>query len=253
MKTICRDCIFAEWNEGTQNGCSVGNLDKFIKRNEILPANPDEWYATINRMCTSCRNQDWADKQQEDLIVALYKEVKLDYSIIIVENTIDDIEDMYKATEISLKSALSQEPEPKKIIFAIANKDVDRASFANFVKEILKDCGIKWSISYVCDYTAPVEEIIDMSFNKIETMYYTIVENGKKLPCDFALNFDNKINEELEQIIMIEPESNIHGKTFLSFLHHYLHGNKQINLEDKIKNLGDKGIFTWNQIFQQQQ
>ena len=42
VKTLCRDCVFAEWDKDNQTGCSVGRLDKYKELECAFDCEEDE-------------------------------------------------------------------------------------------------------------------------------------------------------------------------------------------------------------------
>ena len=63
VKTLCRDCIFAEWDKNNQTGCSIGRLDKYKELDCVFDCEEgeeDKKFFMINgRYCMMCRNQKW--------------------------------------------------------------------------------------------------------------------------------------------------------------------------------------------------
>ena len=54
IKTTCRECIFRlNDDDGNQNGCYLGKLEKYIDKNNTDKEND---YYVINGLCNTCRN-----------------------------------------------------------------------------------------------------------------------------------------------------------------------------------------------------
>lgn len=58
MRTICKSCIFAKFNNGQQYGCYLGRLDKFFDLGKVVPIQPEDTFYTINTVCNTCRTTD---------------------------------------------------------------------------------------------------------------------------------------------------------------------------------------------------
>lgn len=55
MKTICRDCVFAQYDESKQTGCALGRLDRYrkINRAELV-----DTYYEIDGLCNACTKEN---------------------------------------------------------------------------------------------------------------------------------------------------------------------------------------------------
>ena len=83
-KTLCRDCIFAVFNDDEQTSCEIGRLDKYHEFGctELFEDNESnkKFFVIQDRYCMACRNQDWADKQDSENFYELVKlEMRIKY------------------------------------------------------------------------------------------------------------------------------------------------------------------------------
>jgi hypothetical protein len=249
IKTKCDDCIFANINYAQQTGCELGFVEKFIERGEATLNEITRFYE-INRLCRACRNSDWA-KEKEDGYVAIEEELRIKYSLIIVENCIDDIEDIYFALNDTLQSIIKQKNMPEKIVICISNPEVNRVEFSNKIKLVFSafennGFNVKYCISFIIDTLSTTEEIVDIGFTKTDTMFYTVVQNGFELPENFSDLLDKLINKDLEKVVMVKGFDGFNGETYLSAAHTAFRGNRELSLKEKIEGTAEgKGVFQW--------
>lgn len=82
LRTNCKNCIFAEYEQNTQTDCSFGRIDKFKNNNKITEAydNEKEFYV-INGLCNLNRPNSWNDGVKDK--DKAFKESSLTYKICI--------------------------------------------------------------------------------------------------------------------------------------------------------------------------
>lgn len=235
VKTSCKECVFAQSLNGIQTGCELGRLSIFESRGEIISDN--EPFATINRFCNTCRNQEWAN-QYQNIYEQIEKESKIQYGVILVEQSNDEEEIVIKNLDNSLNSLLLQHNNmiPTYIILGLQNSKVDKNKIRNRIKTILQHRNIVYYISHILEKNADYRRIVDLCFTKLDTQYYTHIANG----CTFDNNYGNTLNtllnKNMQPFIMINGFHH-NSPTYINMIHMLLCGNKGDVLERKIEEL----------------
>ena len=111
IHTSCKECIFAEWDDGiTQIGCQVGMLDRLESKGiEIIGVyDSDKEFWVINKhKCPYIRDKNWANRYPgKDLVQIVEKETKLPYQLIVISN--NKLRDL----ELTIRSIVSQKLQP---------------------------------------------------------------------------------------------------------------------------------------------
>ena len=125
-KTLCRDCIFAVFDDSEQTSCEIGRLDKYheLGCTELFEDNKTnkKFFVIQDRYCMACRNLDWADKQDSENFYDLVKlEMRIKYlAIIFYNDNRDDLEntlgDEKIANNLSKKELLDLSREKDKLL-----------------------------------------------------------------------------------------------------------------------------------------
>lgn len=239
IKTICRDCIFAEFTEDaiTQTGCKLGKLDIYRDKDKakaIEDENGLEYYE-ISTFCNTCRDKTWDDKFS-DPIERVIKEVEIKIDGIIVEDTKN--KDWEKDVFTSVNSLLAQTIRPCRIVIVCYRKT---QSFTK-LKDFLDKAEIKYDIVNVLEYAGNINELINHGVKKCRNQFYTIVESGSELPSDFFEKLNTIVNVDLDQFSMIEPRKQLTGLTIQRKLHHIIQNlvGKDFNIVEVVKKLASE-------------
>ncbi len=237
IRTICRDCIFAEFTEDsvTQTGCRLGRLDKYRdkgKTNLIEDENGLEYYE-ISTFCNTCRDKMWDDKFSEP-VERVMNEVQLKVDAIIIDDS--NHENWQQDIEISIKSLINQSLQPCRIVIVCYRKTKPITA----LRELMDKSGIKYDIVNVLDYSSTPYALLNHGVKKCRNQFYTVVESGDELQSDYFSKINSLINDELAQFSMIEPQEQLTGLTIQRKLHNMsqsLSGTSQMNIVEIIKDL----------------
>lgn len=271
IETICRDCIFATYDNGiglekdevlTQRGCKLGRLDIFKEKNQAkLELNEDcnHEYYRISRFCNTCRDMEWG---------AMY----FDPEKKILEHTQDQYDCVVvhtgEKTAVTIKSLINQTIKPHKIIVVV--KDKTCSNFKQLLEDIKTVClGYeKYEILRLLEDVA-YDELIDSAVKKCTGLMYSIFSSNYVVPPNFIENIDREINGKLNHIAMILPrlfkstgcldydeirQSYIldNGLTVHVGIHNGLFGNIGESIQNKIIKLnteqGNNFIKGWEEI-----
>src|SRR5690554_4248051 len=121
VQTPCKNCVFAEYEDITQIGCSAGQLDKFRQNNiEIIEAydHEKEFYVINGKMCQMSRSASWGIKHpKENWVKVARQETNIKYQVFVVSK--GDLEKLAS----TIKSLYEQEIKPRHIVVISNNQD----------------------------------------------------------------------------------------------------------------------------------
>lgn len=243
IETSCRDCIFAVFNEGHQNGCELGKLEKFHRRDETYIKDIDnDWFYTIKRFCNTCRNQEWLDKPGNSKEKAI-EEAKFQYSAIVIENSKVNQEEIKENLVRSLDSLKNQQPLPQSIVMVLCNPNLDVNNTRYFINDWFRNNALIIPFSFVIPQEVENRDnfdLLDYGVEKIDSAFYVGLESGYLLLDDFIDALDYKLNTKLDQFCVIKGlkrnsfEYDIHELVVQTLVHKAMGGSKYGNVIDRI-------------------
>jgi hypothetical protein len=233
MRTLCRDCIFASFTDGVQEGCVLGRLEKFKSLGtevsiEIDPEKEKQYYVINDRYCMACRNDKWLQNldDSEDHVTKMKDEMSIQYSAIVFHNS--SLKDL-KQTLLSLES---QNPKPKNI------KIVRKPSCEHSLTEISKCCQtleVKWTVrNFLSEMND--NECIDLILKSPSVAaFYCVFYSGFDVPSDTMYNVNDFVNEKLNHFAMLLPNDSGNGMMVQSIVHKLCEGNSGLPLKEKME------------------
>lgn len=257
VETICRDCVFATWEDNTQIDCEFNRLRKFADAGAVITTESHELlnYYRIHRYCNAVHNQDWADHQEDQspagLRIAAYEEFKFKPLAVIYASPESTDEDV----ERSIASLLAQDP-PVAHLTLCFYQQYDRAA-RHAMKFALNPPPFGWDViqgespsdevanSYGDD---PYLRLVDEAVLKTKCLHYTAGRAGFEWPENIFDHFDSAKNADMEQIIGIFPAPNTDCGFISLVVFHKLAGeNRTKPLYEKfveaVEELGTEGNF----------
>lgn len=214
---LCRNCVFADYKDNIQIGCSVGKLDIFrnmgtvieeVSDNPIEHENPKEYYFIQDKFCNTWRSTDWLEKNPENPQQKVKQEIELKYDLIIFEEH-KDISDLNKLEQYILY-ILTFDIKPNKVFFC-SKSDINIVQTSKLLNRHFK----KWVISNIDDDLIQ-DRIVDTIINKIETNYY-VFSNLDSPPTNEQINKYNKLVCDEQRFIGYYQDEKI------SFVNRHIH------------------------------
>ena len=215
IKTSCRDCIFAMWEDGNQIDCELDRLHKFDLRGEVKDIDN---YCEIQRFCNTCRDSEWL-KQKPDIKETIMKDVEVQYAIVVrVRGNID-----YENLQYTIGLLQSQTIKPRSI---------------NLVQLYSEDTINRSVLQYMTDIPITLTKVVDE--NKVEetaislcdTQYYAFVTPGAFINPKTGEELNKLLNYDLEQFLIAD----ISGVMFLHRLFSdVMFKEKNMNISEIIK------------------
>lgn len=233
--TVCKECIFAEWEGDTQVGCRVGKLQDY--RDQKIPVikcydAEKEFYVIPGRRCMYMRTEDWKHKHQPWGYQKrkIDNEIELQFQAIVVAGLGDDDEGL-RAT---LDSLYEQELKPYHI--AVVRPPLCHLHPRKVLNYFAEKSGILWKIENVLDIEYPVEKYEDLIVDFVKnTNMYSRFNAGTVVPPDFFSTINYRVHEEMFAFSALMPNSEGSGWTIPRSIYVYFMGNKQLTLLTKLE------------------
>ena len=233
-RTLCKDCIFAIYEDNAQTGCGMGRLEKYKDLGCAVDAKEVETgrksFVIDNRYCLACRNQDWGDKTDEQKwIEAVHKEMLLQFQAIVFHSR--EEADLKK----TIGSLIEQDLPPERIVVV---RKPDCVQPPEKLVEYMDSLGVEWKIQNILQPKMKDGQCIDIIQNINPKQYYAVFYAGVLVPKDFFVEISNAVNESMLQFAMLSPNSSGNGLVVSSAVHKYYDGNSDRKLEQKIEEDG---------------
>lgn len=253
VETICRDCVFAVWDDGVQTDCEFNRLRKFADEGVVITKESDEFlsYFRIHRYCTAVHNQDWADAQEDQtpagLRIAAYEEFKFKPLAVIYASPDDSDEDV----ERSIASLLVQDP-PIAHLTLCFYEEYDRASrFA--MKFAMNPPSYSWDViqgaspsdEQLATYgDDPYLRLVDEAVLKNTCLHYTAGRAGFEWPENLFDRFDTAKNSDMKEIVGIFPAPECDSGFISLVVFHKLAGENRVKpiYEKFVEAIEEQGI-----------
>lgn len=189
IKTNCKTCICAKYENNTQTGCISNRIQKF--GDSVIEAyDDDKEFYVIKRFCNYFRSPKWNDGILD--IEKIKSESSISFDIIINCNDLDTDEDVEET--IHLLNNLNYYPQKLNINIAhhsSCNNNIRKNIFKIF-------CSIKCKITEFMDFNEYLHGLVESS----TSTYHIIVDMSNKSELLKLSKLNDLINDELKQIII---------------------------------------------------
>lgn len=244
IKTICRDCKFAEFKENKQIGCKYNRLEKFKQLDipvEEITENGKTYYL-IEDICNYCFKAESYNKT-EQVETKFYNMTRFQTDFIVVDNKNQEYCTTYNNLLASIHSAIYEQIRPESFIFVITNNDKltaeQKYNLIELTNDMLKGTGIICSVSFMVEKECDFWECVQSVLHKSTSKYYTIFSSGYNTTYDFNYKLNKELNENLRTFAMFVGFDEYNGLTFNSNVSKELNGFIDGHLKNKVlKNVG---------------
>lgn len=232
INTSCKKCLFAKRDEnGVQNGCELGRLEIYKKRN-LAVLEGDSY--KIDTLCIACRASDQFSMSAKSIRESL----KI--------STIFIINGFEKNYWPLLKKVLNQKLMPFKVIVCI--KEIE-AGISEKYTEYLKYFNNKNSnllIKKYHDKDVDFYSTVNDCVSRYGIDFYTILDPDSNLKDDYLEKIDHIYTDKLEPVVAILSDEE-YKNTFSTTLHYMLGGNSyDKTLKEKLLSLDKKLVAEGN-------
>ena len=248
--TICRNCIFAEYNNdidhNRQIGCKANRLEKFKKAKiSIIEMTYDDTtsYVVEGKTCVYYRNKEWAESHYGDItsdvmISTIQKELHIPYHIIVFFRANDTI-DMLKTrlSELSM-----QKLKPKMVTVIDRSHHVENQGL-----ELMQACqehNFKyWRVQTIQAIDTIDPDVLDLVYDNTKSlpyMFYMFFECKYEIPIKISEEIHQALHDDMKSFTVLLPNAQGIGGGALKIAHKKHAGNSfGIPLEEKIRHYDD--------------
>lgn len=192
-ETLCEHCIFATMRGGIQNGC-------YLKRLEKLKYRFEDGSYIIEGFCSACRNIYWSTanniKTNEQAAELVYKEIKLQYDVIIV----CEPEDSEKSIRFTLDKIASKSYKPKRVIVTTKMTSENQSMVSKLATEY--DESHTFMMSVETELPLRLKPAVD----KGKSAFILFVNPGNDYDEQIINEFDEALNVELKPKFLFASE-----------------------------------------------
>lgn len=239
IKTICRDCKFAEFKENKQVGCQHNRLEQF-KKLEVpiseITENGKTFYL-IEDPCNYCFNAN-SYNETKNAETRFYNMTRFQTDFIVVDNKNQDYCTTYNNLLASIHSTIYEQIRPESFIFVITNNDKltaeQKYNLIELTNDMLKGLDITPSVSFMVDKDCDFWDCVQSVLHKSSAKYYSIFSSGYNTTYDFNYKLNKEFNENLRTFAMFTGFDEYNGLTFNSSVSKELNGFIDGNLKDKV-------------------
>lgn len=230
--TPCKNCIFAEYDNLTQTGCSIGKIDSFKKAGiEVVEAYDEEkeFFVIKGHKCMFGRTKAWGDENEKDTWAEkIEKEIEMPYQAIVIATN-----DSKKLTK-TINSLLAQKIKPRHITIIRPVAKIKKNKIED-IRPLLNKSGIQWRVETIIDSSFNYKQMVDLVVPFVIFPYYAVFKSGIEVPLDTFKVISDKINNEAFVFGALSPNSKGQGLVIPYTIHKILAGNSNKPLLNKIR------------------
>jgi hypothetical protein len=239
ISTICKNCLFAIYDNKTQIGCALDRTDKVDQHPifELIEAEDEEkeFYILNNHICPYQRTDSWEYSDTENIIEKVNEEVYMPWAAVL----------FYKSTDIQslderVKELNSQKVKPKIVSLVIGYEEIEPAKFQTIVQTMNDNFPI-WYLRKSIEKDIPDRFNFDLCFDKMRKhrfMFYGCFNSNQPIDLDYYEKIHKFVIDDMNSygiIKNIHDDEDIHHITVSKITHLKYGGNSNgVPLEYKI-------------------
>lgn len=236
IKTSCKTCIFAQFDNDVQTGCSFGRLEKFKHQDKAKFDNEQNSFI-IQSVCNTCRSEKWAAQHQtENLIAAVEREIQIDLDFVIIAmGELDYAKIIDRAVKRSGECINQKRIKPKNIVIVSDSKDLNYPKLRNTIMEFIPDGqDINIKVVKALDDNLSLYNYLDTGVQKCTSRFFATFEIDEIIPVNLIETFNTTINTDLKQIVMVKPYNKLNGLIIQKSLYHLMQYFDKVNDEGNL-------------------
>jgi len=206
IRTVCRDCIFAIYDEKTQTGCKFGRLQQYKKWGVPIEEVTEGKlkFKAIEALCCFARANSWEHHDKPDAMALARAEATVSFDCIIMADEIDFANELTNHVDVTVKSAKDQVLPFKRIVLAVEEEKPMKA--IKYGIEVIGD-KVDWEVVHIMpDNELTYFEKLDEAVGHCHSSYYCIFEPGFKIPSNWTHQLDKANNDYLHRFIMVKGD-----------------------------------------------
>lgn len=232
VRTRCSNCAFAIMEDGLQQSCQLGRIDRFREQNVEYFHDEDNYY-NIPRYCNAARNQAWLKDHQDNPIEEVYKEIAIKVGVVIYmdSNNLDNL-------IVTLNSLTQQILRPKSVVVVLQHARIAPFNLMKVMDDTLSSTGIKWSFEKIIDSEMTKWACLDKGVLRVNNYNrFAVFNAGYKVhPCFFS-RLNSSLNVDMKRWVLLEPkDTNYNGLVSLTKLHEAVGGFGTMGFVEKVRN-----------------
>lgn len=248
ISTICKNCLFAIYNNDIQIGCQFGRTDKVDNHDvyELIEAedNDKKFYILNNHICPYQRTENWKHSKDDNIIKRVEEEVYMPWAAILFyrHNGVDAVEER-------IKEIKSQKIPPKVVTLVIDPQDIDPNDFKSLY-QMMDDNFDLWYLQRVIQEELPDRFTADLCFDKMKKhrfMFYSYFESTQAIDLHYYDKIHKFVIDDMNTYGIIKNNDNIHYTT-ISKITHLKYGGNGNNVPIEYKIAYENKDLTWSDI-----
>jgi len=212
VETVCRDCIFAQWKEGEQCGCSLKVLNRFqgqgVEIKENQNAEGVKFFSIPGRVCVFCRPKTWATKKQllteKECAEEVRKEATLKCDAIIVLRPGIGL----SIAAMTVKALQASRLPPSRLIFMVY-PHIKASQIVHWAQKL----EIPWQFEIIMEDECNEQRYIELAAQKSQATYFALFYAGNKPDYNFLHNIDHYLYDQLGRFLILKGVKEIDGTT----------------------------------------
>ena len=241
VETLCRHCVFCEYENNTQIGCDIHVLERYrangAQINTVTDVEGCTYFTLPGRSCIYYRPKSWATKKQlltlVDCATEVRQEVTLQCDAIVIITHDKGLDDALKTT-IALQTA---KLPPSRIIYMVS-PHIRASQFFHWVRA---NCKLPWQFEIIVEKNVNWLRYIDIAIKKSQTIYSALFYAGFEPPHTFLYNLDNYLNEQLQRFLILKGDKNGNGYVVQRNIAKLVGGSiDNTNMFDKVTKLAEE-------------
>tara|TARA_R100000306_G_C4376625_1_gene142200 strand:- start:942 stop:1793 length:852 start_codon:yes stop_codon:yes gene_type:complete len=246
--TCCRNCVFADFIEGVQVGCTADRLDKFSAAGvKIIKLENEEQNSTYfiidGKTCVYYRNSEWIEDQYKNLSSdevynLITSELRIPYHVILF------VRANHSLDQISTRlTELQNQKIPPKIVTLVDRSHTAEIKTGQFMKLFQNYNFDHWRIQSVQAIDQIDLDVVDLVYDstkKMQYMFYMMLDCEFEIPFVLSEEIHTSLHDDMKSFVILHPNENNVGYSALKAAHAKYSGNSfGIPLEDKIIHYDD--------------
>ena len=260
ISTICKNCLFAKYDDNTQIGCEF-NRTKTVANHPVYDLieaedGDKEFFILNNHICPYQRTEGWAHSNSNDIVSAVKAEVVMPWAAILFYRN-----DGRDALEARIKEIRSQSVPPKVITLVLGAGNLDKDELTS-LHQMMEDNFEIWYLHKVLLDDLTDRFAADLCFDKMKKhrfMFYTYFETNQSIDLDYYDKIHKYVIDDMNTYGIIKDKKNpdnlqhitiskiAHMKyggngNSVDIEHKISHENKDLTLADISENSGDETL-----------
>ena len=260
IHTNCEGCVFAQLDNGVQDGCS---LDRIQKLGVSKLAGEDGLnYTVLSRFCNAFRPVEWVKKLSYEEATNPVETVKLEIKprvgfLIYLDTSKPSAITLLEKTLKDIKNQTDN--VARYVIVATEKVEYSEEVLGLLLSYFEKHKTTTHVLQLLINHEDKIR-VVDEAFRLALKGWLYVTTSGESVDINLLKNIDNHINNQMKRLSVVLPYDGINGLLFQTSLFKYLNGNSpkqwdQDNMDDrpfleKIKDLdtNNNSILDWSNI-----